>query len=432
MRDLRQNILLYAGMFAVAVSYLAARYHALGSFTPVERGMSKSEFMLSAVTVAAQYFGKLAAPTNLNYFHVFEPTRSIQPAFILSLTVILALTVAFLVLRQRASSQPGISRMALVAFGLWWIALTLAPALDLARVGENAFAERYLYLPSVGFVWIAAIAGEWLSKRMPTLAYTAGVLVLVIFAWTTIVRNEDWHDDLRLMQVTARQSPESASIHDNLANDYAEVGKLDEALAEEKIASQLAPETWRYHLNLGNLLISRDPRAAVEECEQVVKSIPREADANYCIGAAWKTAGDSKQAVIAYERTLAIAPDYYSAMLALHRLYWESGRVADAINLLQRAARVRPSEPEPLIRLAVLYSDGGRYPEAAQAAQQGLALSPDPHLAYFAHYVLGTVYRRAGSLDAAITEFRKAYQADPDRREARGEYERLLAQLNAK
>ncbi len=433
LRDLRANAALYAGMLAVLMFYLAARYYAIGGLAPYAFVLSPFAFVLSVVVTAGEYLGKLVAPVNLNYFHVFEATRSIDLKFLVSLSVILAVAAAFFALRRRSATQAdNIPQPVLLAYGIWWIAITLAPPLNITRVSENVLAERYLYLPSVGFVWIAAIAWEWFSKRNQTAAYAVGALLLGFFSLATISRNRDWHDDLTLMQVTVRQSPQSAAVHDNLANDYVEAGNQDEAVAEERLASKLAPNSWRYHLNLGNLLISRDSREAVQECEEALKSAPGLADANYCIGLAWKAAGDSTQAASAYERALATTPTYYPALLSLSRLYWESGRVEDAIGLIQRAARARPQEPEPLIRLAVLFSDSGRDAEAAQSAQSGLALSPDPDLAYYAHYVLGVFYRKSGSLPEAASEFSQAYQARPDRQAAKVEYGSVLSQMGQK
>jgi hypothetical protein len=47
-------------------------------------------------------------------------------------------------------------RQRLVSFGLLWFFLNIAPVLNARLLGANVFTERYLYLPSLGFCWIAA------------------------------------------------------------------------------------------------------------------------------------------------------------------------------------------------------------------------------------------------------------------------------------
>src|SRR5258708_28809449 len=88
----------------------------------------------------------------------------------------------------------------LIRYGIVWTASSLALALNLTGVGENVFAERYLYLPSVGFCWIAAWVWDKLSNRNFKLAVAAGVVLLTAFAVRTLARNRDWKDDLTLFQ----------------------------------------------------------------------------------------------------------------------------------------------------------------------------------------------------------------------------------------
>ena len=44
--------------------------------------------------------------------------------------------------------------------------------------GENAFAERYLYLPSVGFVLALAAAWQWLAGKQREMAWAAVALIV--------------------------------------------------------------------------------------------------------------------------------------------------------------------------------------------------------------------------------------------------------------
>ena len=62
-------------------------------------------------------------------------------------------------------------RTPLLAYGVFWIAATLAPAFNLTGIGQNVFAERYLYLPSAGFCWIAAWAWDRLAVYRPPVGH---------------------------------------------------------------------------------------------------------------------------------------------------------------------------------------------------------------------------------------------------------------------
>ena len=284
-RDLRKNAALYSGLAATLAIYLAARWRALGGLAPAQQTfhhLSAPEFVSSAVVMAAQYLARLILPFDLNYFHVFHATRAVTPAFVFSLALLIGLAaIAF----RRAVPAP-------IAFGLAWIGLTLLPALNLTGVGQNVFAERYLYLPSVGFVWIAGIGWDWWAARQRALAWTAGLAILAAGAWQTIARNPDWRDDFTLLQVTVAQSPEAGILHNNLAGVYVERNDFERALQQERLAVRHEPKSAPFHKNLGLILMARDPRTAAAEFQEVIRLQPSDVQARQLLEEARRLGGD--------------------------------------------------------------------------------------------------------------------------------------------
>jgi len=235
----------------------------------------------SAVVTAAQYARKLILPLHLNYFHIFQATRSVTPAFLISLAALIAVgAVAF---RQATPSA--------VRYGLFWMALTLAPAMNLTGVGQNVMAERYLYLPSVGLAWIAGLGWEWWAARQRRPAWTAGIAILCAGAWQSMARNADWRDDFTLLRKTVAQSPGAGILHNNLAGVYVERNDLEHALEEERLAVKLEPRSAPFHKNLGLLLMVRDPPAAIPEFEEALRLQPAAPDLRSLLEEARAAAG---------------------------------------------------------------------------------------------------------------------------------------------
>lgn len=232
-RELRRNAALYMAMAVTFGIYLAMRPVALGGFAPRRVAffhLSAAEFALSVVVTAAQYLRTLLLPFDLNYFHVFHPAHVITIRFAISLTALVCVTA--LTLR---------SRTPLLSYGIFWMAASIAPALNLTALGQNVFTERYLYLPSVGFCWIAAWAWSLVAERNSGWAKPAGAAVLLICAMLVIARNRDWRDNFTLLRITERQSPDSGWVHDALAAEYVERGAFDRALEEERLAVRYDP-----------------------------------------------------------------------------------------------------------------------------------------------------------------------------------------------
>jgi tetratricopeptide (TPR) repeat protein len=430
-RDLRKNAPLYAAMLAAVCVYLACRVAALGALAPVQQQfhrLTPVQFLLSVVVYVAQYFGKLLLPASLQYYYEFEPVRGITLPLVASLAALTGLGILAFRWSRRDTGESAPPRpAALVAFGIFWIAVTLAPALNLTGVGRSVFGERYLYLPSVGYAWIAGMAWHWWEQRARLAAWIAGGLILAVFAAQVAARNTDWHDNTTLLERSIRQTPSGPELHGDLALEYAQQGDRDRAIAEARTAVALAPREAVMRLNLGNLLLSGNPGEAVPVFQEVIRQQPGSADAHHGLGLAWKATGNIPEATAEFERALAIQPNHSWAMLVLSGIYRDRGRTREAIDLCLRAAAARPRDSEPHLRLALLYLDSRQYNDVIQAAAEALRLEPDMQPAYVAHYYLGIAYAETGSHQRALAELSTALRLNPGYQPARDAYEREAA-----
>ena len=145
----------YVPYLAIAVGYFALRIHALGEFAPKKNYVTLSayEYVINVFPLFIQYLEKLLAPLNLNAFYVFHPIPSLfQLKGALSLMATLVFVVLFLIALRK-------NRVAFL--GLLFVAVPLLPVLYIPALGENTFTDRYLYLPSVGYVLLLAIFLSW-------------------------------------------------------------------------------------------------------------------------------------------------------------------------------------------------------------------------------------------------------------------------------
>jgi len=311
--EFRQNAALFAAMIATLGVYLAMRLAALGGLSLAQHArpfhLGPVDFALSAVVTAAQYVWAFLFPLNLNYFHIFHPTQSVTVEFLFSALVLAALAAGAL-----------LSRVALISYGIFWFAATITPALNLSGVGQNVFAERYLYLPSAGLCWIAAWAWDWLAGRQLQWARVIGVTVLLACALKVMARNRDWHDNFTLWQVTLEQSPTAGLIHDALAAEYVERNAFDKALEHEHLAVQYEPDRAVFHMKLGYLLLQKDPAASVAEFKKVVAVEPDSARAHCDLGLAFEAAGDAWKAAAEYKKALQLQPQFTEAKQGFDRM----------------------------------------------------------------------------------------------------------------
>jgi hypothetical protein len=192
----------YLPYLIVAVIYFIMRTYAIGGFSPISTyaKLSVWGYFINVFPLFIQYLGKLILPINLNAAYVFHPIHSLLEwegimAFVLTLCFIVSL---YLVKNHNR----------VVFFSLLWIAIPLLPAFYILALGLSPFAERYLYLPSVGFVIIVSLGLcgianlDGLRNRAMPFMLSIVLVITALYSASTIKRNTVWKDNITLWSET--------------------------------------------------------------------------------------------------------------------------------------------------------------------------------------------------------------------------------------
>jgi len=307
----------------------------------------------------------------------------------LALPVIVAMVAGIFLLRRR---------IPMISFGLLVILLPLLPVMNINGVGENVFTERYLYLPSVGFVWIAAWAWGFLlsGKLQSRLAWSLFGVLLATYAAIGWARTPEWRDDVHLYTVTLNQYPGLASLRNSLGAAYELQGKH---------------------------------REAIREFQQTLALEPDKPDVYYNMGKALENSGQDGPAEAAYEKALSMRPDFTLPMNNLAVFRRQERNYQAALEMLKRAVGLRPNFEEAWINLGLTYIDVQNYPAALHALHMGLKLDPSGRqpFVYIGHYGLGVCYAHLGDLARAEEELTLALRDHPSFAEARTELQKVQA-----
>jgi hypothetical protein len=125
----------------------------------------------------------------------------------------------------------------LIFFAAGFFGITLLPTSNLLFQTGSIMAERFLYLPSVGFaIAVVGLAYRWGRERL-----TAALLAAVtgLFACRTFTRNYDWKDNLTLSTADVRVAPYSFSLRRMLAGalfNQDQRGNIDAAIGQAETA----------------------------------------------------------------------------------------------------------------------------------------------------------------------------------------------------
>jgi tetratricopeptide (TPR) repeat protein len=148
--------------------------------------------------------------------------------------------------------------------GALWYAVFLAPSSGLVPIGAHARADRFLYMPLVGFA--VALAYGWpagyLRRARPLLAGAAVVALVVVAS----VRLDDWKDSVSLFSRALAVDDGSALGHMQMGFSLFQAGRADEAIPHYRRAVALQPNYAEAHNYLAIALATRGelPEAAEE------------------------------------------------------------------------------------------------------------------------------------------------------------------------
>jgi len=197
---------------------------------------------LTAVKVIGKYLWLLVFPRDLSCDYSYNQIPVVTWRFdnweewkTLGALVVCALAV-LIAIRCHRRCKP-------VFFFVAFFFATLSPTSNLVMLIGPDMAERFLYLPAIGFIGCLVVALDAAqrraSARYPRLRWlvpTALALVCLAFGVRTYVRNFDWMDDRALWASAVKVCPNSFKTHRSLAyalnEQYPKGEKLETCIAE--------------------------------------------------------------------------------------------------------------------------------------------------------------------------------------------------------
>jgi protein O-mannosyl-transferase len=419
----RQKVLRYGPLWAVAGLYLIVRGILLGGVASIvsRPGLSWYEVVLSAISLLGSYLWKLLWPAHLSAYYVFHKASHLTDRNVLLGLMGLALCgILFVTLWRRAH---------LLSFSIILIFLPLGPVLNPKWMPASVFAERYLYLPSIGFCWLVAWGAVklWsadvpgfvrpMSRAVPLLL----IAVAFPYAAKTVARNRDWRTGEALFLRTLEQS-DASLIRTNLGAIYFNNGDLEGA-EHEWLESLAAGPTNAFALDNLALLRQRQQRYAesLDYSHRALRARPSYMMGHLNLAITLAQMDLVSEAEWQFRVATAISPLSTRAHNAYGEFLFDSERMEDARIEYERSTAVDPTE-EAYDRLGDIYQASGDRPRAEEAFRRALALNTfDPH----AHFGLGQVLEAAGKTGDALHEFETGLELDPSDLSARAAAVRL-------
>jgi tetratricopeptide (TPR) repeat protein len=292
-------------------------------------------------------------------------------------------------------------------------------------------ADRFLYVPSLGFCLILAYfwirflhvpAGTTASPGFANPKFLPVYILLALYSYTTYTRNMDWHDNLSLFMADVRSSPGSARAHYNAGTEMldralqpnrdtnADTRKnaLHVAISELATAVKIDSAAFLYRLNLASAYMHDDNYAKAAEHASIAMGISDADPRPYAIlGSADYSLGKYEDAI----RYLTVAtekgPSDASSWNYLGGAYSSTNNFEKAKDCFEKALQVDPRNLDGYKNLGSAYGNLHQLDKALEAFKRGLDFNPsDPQL----NQLMGMTYEKLGDTAAAHRYYSLAQQ----------------------
>lgn len=374
----------------------------------------------NAVVAYATYLRKMAWPTDLA---VFYPHPGLWPWGVITASAVLLTGITSVVIWQ-AKARPW-----LLCGWLWYVG-TLVPVIGLVQVGDQAYADRYTYVPLIGiFVAIAWEAHAWGSARPRLNLWTRLTLALAVFACCMLTHRQlqHWRSAEALFRHALTVTKDNYVAHNNLANALVTAGRTDEARFHFESALTILPSYEAAHLNLGNLLLDQGQAdQAARHFLLAVKFKPDSAEGYYNLATALTRLEQHESAVDEFEKALFLQPNHTNAHYNLGIALTKLLRLREAEAHFRRAIQLKPDFGFAHYNLGLALSGLSRTDEACEHFRLAARFSPD----YLpARNELGAVLLSAGRFEEAVGVYRGVLQTSPSSAPAHNNLGLALARL---
>lgn len=317
----------------------------------------------------AKYLLMFILPVNLSVIYPYP--QNMTPALVTGYLALAGIALAlFLLYRKKRFTY-----LALVLFTL----VNLALVLQFVPFGEVLYADRYMYVPVIGFAWLSALLASRFSFSLKpvTLALIA-VLGLAAFA-----RGHVWRSAITLYEDILKSFPNSFVALNSVGVEYMFRNNDEKAFYYLDKSVKVAPYNYKGFYNRGLLFLkNQQPEQAIENFNRAL-AIYDYLKAYVGRASAFQMAGNIPRAMEDANHVLAMSPGNAKAHFILGNCYNDMNRLNDAMKEYNAALALNGEEAEFYFKRGIVYGKKQDFDACIRDMNVCLALNPDYYEAYY-------------------------------------------------
>jgi tetratricopeptide (TPR) repeat protein len=300
--------------------------------------------------------------------HLVDLSRSLlEPTTLLAWGGMIALVAVAFFLAPRSP---------LLSFGVFWFLISYIPISNFIPA-VYMLADRYMYIPSVGFCIVLVCLGEAMYQKLdhfkpryaiPVMTVVGGLLIGG-YSQKVLSYNTYWKNERVLWQYVLECNPESFRAYNNLGYQYLRAGSYPKAIELLSMAINLGFEKSYEHR--GSAYIGMENyEAAMQDFNHALAYDPDWDTAYYGRGLVYFKKGQYEQAIDDFSRAIELKPDYSEAYNNRGLAYENLVRRDEALKDYFEATKLDPDNGEAHNNLGRALVYAGRLKEGIQSFQR--------------------------------------------------------------
>jgi len=296
-------------------------------------------------------------------------------------------------------------------------------------VGMNVVADRYIYLPSIGFCFLFGFVFQRSitiikKSRAPQLRFLLMIFVVSIVGFLGVksfFQSAVWMNSITLWRHEIQYQPNNFVAYNNLPTELRDLPEYKKA-----------EEQYRKILSLKLQGIDTKDSPEIRESEKKVKEIfsayqraiqlnPTFLDPYYNLGRMYRDLGFNSESAKLFEKIIEVEPKYKDAYVSLADVYQDMNETSKAISVYEKVLSLNSKDEETYANIILAYVRSLKQNPNNKELQKGLEqtftrfegllnVNPNNSVAFFN---LGYLYSEAGYPQRAISAYERALEINP-------------------
>ena len=315
------------------------------------------------------YFILFLLPVNLSVIYPYPETHI--AVFVIGYFSLLLITVLIMLFSKQKKYQS----LAILLF----IVVNLILVLQFIPFGEVLYADRYAYIPIIGFAWLTGLVFYKLKVQSNTVLF----IFIIVLSILTFSRGKNWKSAINLYEDINEKHPNQFLVLNSIGVESMLLNQDAKALEYLNKAVKIAPRNYKGFYNRGLLYLKNNkPADAINSFNQVLKlhqyhkAYTGRASAYYMLSDLPKAINDAEQA-------LKIEKNNAKAHFILGNCYNDLNRLEDALNEYNKCIEVENSEADFYFKRAIVFGKKQDFKTCINEINLCLQLNPNFFEAYY-------------------------------------------------